>query len=299
MKNLHKKFLIKNCMGLENQTVIVTGATGGIGKAIVRHLLGLNANVIMAIRNLEKGENLKEELSKSFDGKKIQIMELDVSSFASIDKFVNDVQKFKVNHLINNAGNLTGEKHYDTNFLGPMYLSLKLLSKLNENQNSRIVFQNSISYKYAKIDWCDVQNKKANGNIRKYARAKRLIAQAVIALEGDMAKRYANVKIALVHPGVCSTNIFGNDKTAVSRFFSKIIRVCARCVFHSASTASLPAVFALSYPLTDNTQIIGPRVFGVWGKPRLARLSKKLFNKTEKENAKKLLEAEFSKFSIL
>jgi len=65
----HRKYLLKNCKSLEGKTVIVTGATGIIGREIAACCLILGADVIMAVRNTVKGEAVKARLAKHFDAK--------------------------------------------------------------------------------------------------------------------------------------------------------------------------------------------------------------------------------------
>ena len=140
---------------LKNKTVIVTGASGGIGFEIVKHLIVLEANVIVTTRGNKLGQ-LTQRILSEHSTANITEMQLDVSSLKSIDAFVAEIEKNKVNvnYLINNAGIYKVNKstteegfevHFATNYLGPMYLSLKLLPVLNKNKNARIIFQSSIS----------------------------------------------------------------------------------------------------------------------------------------------------------
>ena len=300
MQKKHLKFLLKHCKSLENQTVVLTGATGGIGKAITIHLLNLNANVILAVLDLEDGKKLKAELSHFFDASKITVLKLDVANFNSINQFIENIKDKNINHLINNAGVLhTPEKngdyemHYVINFLGHTYLSLMLAEQLNKNADSRVVFQSSLAYHFTKIRWDDPQGMTFKRNVQKYAHAKRLINQFVVAINQSHLKNYPNVSFRTVHPGLANTALFGSNKNAFTRFIKKTVRFLAKFAYHSTATAALPAVIALTHPKSYN-KIIGPRCFGIWGKPKAKHLKKILFNPAEIQKANKLLQKELN-----
>jgi len=194
---------------------------------------------------------------------------LDVSKIDSINKFAESVS---ADYLINNAGVLTGDKQYMTNFLGPMYLAVKLEPKLE-----KIVFQSSLAYRWKKSrpDWADPQCTKVRGAFKKYGRAKRLLNLTVIA--------HGSPKFCIVHPGVCSTNIIP----------TRTLRLLCRPIFHSSRTAALGAVVALSMDVPQ-THLLGPRFFGIWGKPKMRKLQKSLFDKKQSELARKHLVKEMS-----
>ena len=272
----HKRYLLKICPSLVGKTVIVTGATGTIGRGIVECCLVLGADVLMAVRNTAKAEALKEKLArKHFDVTRVSIAELEASSPESINKFVKSLPEKAGYYLINNAGTLSGGKQYMTNFLGPMYLSVRLSERME-----KIVFQSSLSYRWRKsrTDWSDVQSNKVRTNMKRYARSKRLLNTTAVALN--------NPKFCLVHPGICSTNIIP----------TRLLQVLCRPIFHSARTAALPAVIALSKPVPQ-THILAPRLFGIWGKPKLRRMQKSLFKAEELGRAKANFENELSKIS--
>lgn len=87
-----KEYIIyESDVKLEGKTVIVTGSTAGIGKECVKDFLKRGARVIMACRNLEKGNRIKDELMKndSSTGEAV-VMKLDLSSLDSVRNFANE-----------------------------------------------------------------------------------------------------------------------------------------------------------------------------------------------------------------
>ncbi|KAA3456510.1 short-chain dehydrogenase TIC 32, chloroplastic-like [Gossypium australe] len=118
-------------------TAIVTGASSGIGVETTRVLALRGVHVVMAVRNVDAGRNVKEAILKEIPGAKIDVMELDLSSMASIRKFASQYQSsnLPLNLLINNAGVVTPfmlshdgiELQFATNYLGS-YISYNVMS---------------------------------------------------------------------------------------------------------------------------------------------------------------------------
>jgi NADPH:quinone reductase-like Zn-dependent oxidoreductase len=93
--------LYKPTKNLNKQTVIVTGAAAGIGRATALELAKLQARVIVGIRGQERAERIAQELSKESNGNVIGY-DLDLSDLSSVKKFAEKIDKVDI--LINNAG---------------------------------------------------------------------------------------------------------------------------------------------------------------------------------------------------
>ena len=80
----------------------VTGASSGIGSETARVLALRGVHVVMGVRNLEAGKNVKETIVNENPSAKIDTMELDLSSMASVRKFASDYQSsgFPLNILM-------------------------------------------------------------------------------------------------------------------------------------------------------------------------------------------------------
>ncbi len=138
---------------LQNKTVIITGANSGIGKAAAAQLAAAGANVVMACRSLERGQQALEDVKKAAGNPQVELMQLDLASQASIRQFAAD---FLASHprldvLIHNAANfdltlkqpvLTRdgvETIFATNHIGPFLLTHLLLDLLKASAPSRII----------------------------------------------------------------------------------------------------------------------------------------------------------------
>ncbi|GAL21840.1 probable oxidoreductase/short-chain dehydrogenase [Vibrio maritimus] len=85
---------------------VVTGATSGIGKETAKVLAQKQSTVILAVRNVSKGEKVAEEIRADYSDADILVMPLDLSSLRSIQAFSSlFLAKFnRLDLLINNAG---------------------------------------------------------------------------------------------------------------------------------------------------------------------------------------------------
>ena len=130
-------------------TVIITGASRGIGFELTKLFLDANYHVIALTRHTEKLEALSNE--------KLQIISTDLSSKMSIDKAVFTIKEKHqaIDFVINNAGTLVNkpfedilysdlEKTYQVNVFAPFYLSQQLLSVLGKKTKAHIVNISSI-----------------------------------------------------------------------------------------------------------------------------------------------------------
>lgn len=94
-------------VNLNNKIIIITGGTSGIGLESVRKLIEWNATVIMPVRNIEKGELVRQEIlsNSNIHNGKIELMKLDLTSFNSVREFANEIIKrnIHIDILILNA----------------------------------------------------------------------------------------------------------------------------------------------------------------------------------------------------
>jgi short-subunit dehydrogenase len=81
------KWTTDNIPDQTGKTIIITGATSGLGKQATRVLAKKNAQIVMAIRNTEKGETLVKEILNEYPNAKIEIQQLDLNSLESVSSF--------------------------------------------------------------------------------------------------------------------------------------------------------------------------------------------------------------------
>ncbi len=234
---------------MEKIYTIVTGATSGIGREIAKQLHLKGQHLILANRNQKKAELLKEELMNISDKAEIDLLELDLSSFASIKAFANEVKKNykRIDVLINNAGVLM--KNHDitqegfemtigVNYLGTYLLTEQLIGLLTKSKKPKIIFLSSIVAKFGK---CQMTNKYFKNNHKgflPYFNSK--LALMMYAKELQENYRSENVIVKAVHPGVVYTHIW-KWKTTFGKYLEKIQ---AKIMKNAEEGARMPVIFA-------------------------------------------------------
>ena len=89
------------------QTIIVTGSNVGLGLEAARHFTRLDAEkVILAVRNLEKGEAAKRSIEETTDRKNVvEVWQLDLASYESVKQFAKKANQLKrLDAIVENAG---------------------------------------------------------------------------------------------------------------------------------------------------------------------------------------------------
>ncbi|CAH0406107.1 unnamed protein product [Chilo suppressalis] len=229
---------------LEGITAIVTGSNTGIGKETAADFFTRGARVIIACRDVKKGDAAKKVIENSItDSRKGEIVveKLDLSSLSSIREFVKRILENEkhINILVNNAGVmmcLEGktedgfETHMGTNHLGHALLTLLLLPILMRSDASRIVCVSSYLHLKGQLDLEDMNFEKTPYDAYKgYCKSKAANVLFARALANELKKRgIKNVTTYSLHPGVVSTEI--------GRHFSESVIWGASWIFNNIIT---------------------------------------------------------------
>nr|GMD68457.1 short-chain dehydrogenase TIC 32, chloroplastic-like [Ipomoea batatas]GMD80660.1 short-chain dehydrogenase TIC 32, chloroplastic-like [Ipomoea batatas]GME15434.1 short-chain dehydrogenase TIC 32, chloroplastic-like [Ipomoea batatas] len=214
-------------------TAIITGATSGIGAETARVLAKRGARLVLPARSVKAAEETKARILSESPGAEIVVMPLDLSSLASVRRFVADFESLDLplNLLINNAGKFAYkhsvsedgiEMSFATNYLGHFLLTKLLLGKMTETAKSssiqgRIVNVSSGIYNWFPDDiiayFRDLQLRKKLRVVNLYdpTRAYALSKLATFLHTKELAQRLkqmeANVTVNCVHPGVVKTRL--------------------------------------------------------------------------------------------
>ena len=187
-------------MNFKGKKILVTGATGGIGGAIIKKFLSLNASVLGTGTNQEKLELLKKEFPT------LMTEGFDISKHDEIDSFIDKVFSSLggLDVLINNAGitkdnlslrmkNEEWQKVIDINLTSTFYLCRSAIKKMLKNKFGRVVNITSIVGHTGNIGQANYSASKAG----------------IVALSKSLAIEYAkkNITINCVSPGFIQTNM--------------------------------------------------------------------------------------------
>ena len=190
-------------INFKDKKILITGATGGIGKALVKKFLSLDGNVLATGTKIEKLDALKKEFPK------INILKFDISDHSKIEEFIENVssQLTGLDVLVNNAGinmdNLSlrmkdeeWKKVIDINLGSTFFLCKYAIKKMLKNKYGRIVNITSIVGHTGNLGQSNYAASKA----------------AIIAMSKSLAIEYAkkNITINCVSPGFIQSKMTDN-----------------------------------------------------------------------------------------
>lgn len=222
---------------------IVTGATGGIGRAIVEELMRRGtANVCLACRNSARAEALAAELRAAFRDSptRLSCRSLDLESLASVRAFAGGcgADGIKISVLFNNAGTMPGgvrltadgfESATQTNYVSTALLTRLLLPLMQ--RGSSIVFTTSMTRHIVRRrpDW-QSRAIEHHGRFTTYGRSKLMLTDFARRLARELAPR--GIRVNCSDPGIVDSGIITMGHPVVDRladiFFRPIIHSPAR-----------------------------------------------------------------------
>ncbi len=202
-----------------DKVCIVTGSNSGIGKETALALTGMGATVVMAVRDLQRGELARDEIISRTGKDTIDLMICDLSSTKSIQQFVEEFSaKYdRLDVLINNAGAGFNKRQVTedgfemslaVNYLGPFLLTRELLPLLKHSAPSRVINLSSGVHTRAKIDFDDIQSEGKYNGMSVYGSTKLMILMHTY----ELARRLEDTGVTanVVHPGFGATNLGAN-----------------------------------------------------------------------------------------
>jgi NAD(P)-dependent dehydrogenase (short-subunit alcohol dehydrogenase family) len=198
---------------MTGRTVLVTGATGGIGLETGRALAKMGARVVIGARDAARGQAVVDELVRG--GGSAQLLEMDLASFASVRRAA---ERFRGVHsrldvLVNNAGIAVRERRptedghertWQANFLSHFLLTRLLMPVLKTTEKSRIVNVSSEGHRSGRLDWENLELERGFRGFQAYANTK--LAQ--IHFTRELARREPAVAANALHPGAIATGIW-------------------------------------------------------------------------------------------
>ena len=277
------KWLIKNNINLKNKTVVITGATGGLGKEICLLLAERGANIILACRNEESSNKLKSDITTIYPSTQISFIKLDLSNIESVNSCIKELKRLGgIDILINNAGvyNVplkTLDSGYNNifqiNFLYTYYLTKQLLPELEKKENSTCITIGSVAHNYSKIDVNDIDFSTRQKPSKIYGNSKRFLMFSLY----ELFKNNSKVKLSIVHPGVTLTNMTNHYPKCINW----LVKIGIKLFFPRPKKAVLSIILGTSTP-TSYHEWIGPSIFNVWGMPQISKLKTCTPNESKK-----------------
>ena len=203
----------------KGRVAIVTGSSSGIGYETARVLAEKNATVIIAVRNLKKGNAAADKILEQHPNANVKVTELDLASLESVRKFASE---FKNNYsrldlLINNAGVMMPpysktadgfELQFGTNHLGHFALTGLLFDLIKATPGSRIVNVSSTGHAYGNLDFDDLNwEKRSYKKMQAYADSKIANLYFTYELQKRLDQDGENPLVTAAHPGWTATEL--------------------------------------------------------------------------------------------
>lgn len=250
---------------MTGKTAIITGANSGLGLQTAKIFAGRGARLILAVRDIEKGNTAAKEITEEFSQARVEVMQLDLSDLASVRTFAEGViSRFdSLDLLINNAGVMTPpyaktkdgfELQFGSNHIGHFALTGLLLPLLIHTENSRVVTLSSLAHRKAAIDFDNLDGTDGYKGMKFYGQSK--LANLMFATELDKRlKQHGLSTLSLAcHPGISATNLFKIGGREMPRIF----RWLMNRYLQPASMGVLPTVYAATDPGITGGEYIGP-----------------------------------------
>ncbi|MGB6865315.1 MAG: SDR family NAD(P)-dependent oxidoreductase [Candidatus Aminicenantaceae bacterium] len=203
----------------KGRVVIVTGSSSGIGYETARVLANKNATVVIAVRNLQKGNAALDKIKAGYQNADVRVIELDLADLESIRNFAAEFKSnfSRLDLLINNGGVMMPpysktadgfELQFGTNHLGHFALTGLLLDLIEKTHDSRIVNVSSGSHTYGELDFDDLNwENRSYKKMKAYGDSKIANLYFTFELQRRFENRNMNVIASAAHPGWTATEL--------------------------------------------------------------------------------------------
>jgi NAD(P)-dependent dehydrogenase (short-subunit alcohol dehydrogenase family) len=250
----------ENIPDLTGKIAIVTGANSGIGYETARALAYKGASVVLACRNLDKGEAATRQIVQAHPGAQAELLPLDLSDLASIRRFASEFADHydRLDLLINNAGIMAipfgktadgFELQFGTNHLGHFALTGLLLQLILHTPRARIITVSSGAHRFGEIDFDNLNGEKGYDRGRAYAQSK--LANLLFTYE--LQRRFDGAGVAALaaaaHPGWTETNLQAHWR---------MVRVLNPLIAQRPEMGALPTLYAATASDVQGGDYYGP-----------------------------------------
>ena len=227
------------------KTVLVTGATSGIGRATALGLAMMGARVAITGRSSDRTEDAARDIGAAGGGQ-IEVFVADLSSQSQLRRLADQVlQRFsRIDVLINNVGGYWNTRHLTTdglertfalNHLAPFLLTDLLLDRLTSSGPARVVTVSSNAQAMGRIDFDDLQAARSYSGARAYNQSK--LANVLFSYE--LARRLGGSTVTsnALHPGVVSTSFGAEDPGQLQTLLVPLLRPFMKTPAQGAATS--------------------------------------------------------------
>ena len=261
-------FTVVNIPDLTGRTVIVTGASSGIGLETAKALSARGARVILAVRDEGRGRNAAGALPGPGTN---EVRLLDLADLESVRAFARDWSAQPIDLLINNAGVMIPplsrtkdgfELQFGTNHLGHFALTNLLLPHVT----GRVVTVSSGMHQLGRIDFDDLNwERRRYSPWRAYGQSKLANLLFTAELQRRLTEAGAKVLSMAAHPGYAATNLQSHSGSRLMVFAMGTLG--NRLLAQDAAGGALPTLYMATQDLPGDTFAGPSRLGGLRGAP--------------------------------
>lgn len=254
------------------RVAVVTGANSGLGLETARELARKGAVVVMAARNMDTAEAVRDEILEQVPRAQLELVHLDLASLASVEEAAATILAShpRIDLLINNAGIMATpegrtadgfELQLGTNHIGHFVLTARLLPALAAAEDGRVVTVTSTARHVGRP--VDPDNPHLEGSYdpwRAYGQSKLANLHFAVELQRRLAEAGSSVQSLVAHPGLSRTElqvrtVEGDRGSRQARFW----RAAARYTGLKPARGALPQLRAATDPAAKGGELYAPR----------------------------------------
>jgi retinol dehydrogenase 14 len=237
---------------MAGKVVLITGGTGGIGKATAIGLATMGARVGITGRDPARTEAAAADIRAASGNPAVDAFSADMSSQAEARRLATAVLDAypRLDVLVNNVGGFWAHRHptadglehtFALNYLAPFLLTNLLLDRLKASAPARVVNVSSGAQSMGRIEFEDLQGVRHYSGQRAYNQSK----LATVMFTNELARRLEGTGVTAnsLHPGVVRTNFGAEDQAG---WFAVVSRVILPFLKTPAQGAETPLYLASS-----------------------------------------------------
>jgi NAD(P)-dependent dehydrogenase (short-subunit alcohol dehydrogenase family) len=285
LKPMSSKWTAADVPDQSGRIAIVTGANSGLGYDTAAVLAAKGAHVVLAVRNLDKGNEAVDRIKKASPNAVVALQELDLTSLDSVRKAADALRAAhpRIDLLINNAGVMYVptrettkdgfEMQFGTNHLGHFALTGQLLDNILPVEGSRVVTVSSVGHRLlARIHFDDPHLQRKYNRVEAYGQSKLANLLFTYELQRRLQAKGAPTVALAAHPGFSDTELMRHLPGFIPDFLY-------RPFMQPADMGALPTLRAATDPGAQGGQYYGPDGIGEsTGHPKVVKSSAQSHN---------------------
>jgi NAD(P)-dependent dehydrogenase (short-subunit alcohol dehydrogenase family) len=253
------------------RTAVVTGANAGIGLETARVLAAHGATVVLACRDVAKGETAADRIAAetTIERDRLRIVRLDLASLASVRAAADEILAScpRLDLLVNNAGVMAIpfarsedgiELTFAVNHLGHFALTGLLLERMLDTPGSRVVTVSSVAHRRGKLDLETLDSDEGYTPGSAYARSKLANLLFAYELQRRLNAACAETVSLAAHPGIARTELYRTSSGFERTLLSPRLRALTFWLAQSAEDGAVPTLRAALDPEARGGEYYGP-----------------------------------------